>query len=113
MLFFMSFFTSHDYTYHNANLFFANPLLLIAVPLGIRYAASKNYDSRLRTEFTLRLLWLLAAVGIFVSMLIKLLPWFWQQNLTDQMLILPIALALSLEPVGLKRMIERVFWRWI
>jgi len=113
VLFFMSFFTSHDYTYHNANLLFANPLLLAAVPLGIRYAASKNYDTRLRSEFLLRLLWLLVSLGIFVSMLIKLLPPFWQQNLTDQMLILPIALTLSLEPAGLKRMIERIFWRWL
>jgi len=113
VLFFMSFFTSHDYTYHNANLLFANPLLLIAVPLGIRYAVSKNYDSRLRSEFLLRLLWLLVALGVFASMLIKLLPQFWQQNLTDQMLILPIALTLSLEPVGLKRMVERLFWRWL
>ncbi|MDR0495887.1 MAG: DUF4105 domain-containing protein [Treponema sp.] len=113
VLFFLSFFTNHDYTYHNANLLFANPLLLIAVPLGIRYAVSKNYDSRIRAEFILRLLWLLSALGVFISMLIKLLPWFWQQNLTDQMLMLPIALTLSLEPVGLKRMMERMFWRWL
>jgi hypothetical protein len=113
VLFFLSFFTNHDYTYHNANLLFANPLLLIAVPLGIRYAASKNYDSRLRAEFTLRLLWLLVTLGIFISMLIKLFPWFWQQNLPDQMLMLPIALLLALEPIGLKRMIERIFWRWL
>jgi len=113
VLFFMSGFTSHDYTYHNANLLFANPLLLIAFPLGLRYAASRNYDSRLRTEFMLRLLWLLVVLGIFVSMLMKLSPRFWQDNLTDQMLMLPIALVLSLEPVGLRRMIERIFWRWL
>jgi hypothetical protein len=113
ILFFMSFFTSHDYTYHNANLFFANPLLLAAFPLGIRYAVSKNYDSRLKTEFILRLIWLLVVLGIVVSMLIKLSPRFWQDNLTDQMLMLPIALVLSLEPAGLRRMIERIFWRWL
>jgi len=113
LLFFMSGFTSHDYTYHNANLFFANPLLLIAVPLGIRYAVSSNYDKRLRAEFMLRLLWLLVVLGIFVSMLIKVSPRFWQDNLTDQMLMLPIALVLSLEPAGLRRMIERTFWRWL
>ena len=113
MLFFMSTFTSHDYTYHNANLLFANPLLLAAVPLGIRYAVSRNYDSRLRAEFMLRLLWLLVVLGIFASMLIKLFPPFWQDNLTDQMLMLPIALVLSLEPVGLRRMVERIFWRWL
>jgi hypothetical protein len=113
VLFFMSGFTSHDYTYHNANLLFANPLLLIAFPLGLRYASSKNYDSRLRTEFILRLLWLLVVLGIFISMLMKLSPRFWQDNLTDQMLMLPIALVLSLEPAGLRRMIERIFWRWL
>jgi hypothetical protein len=109
----MSNFTDHDYTWHNTNILFCNPLLLVAVPLGIRYAVSRTYDSRLRAEFMLRILWLLVALGIFASMLIKLLPQFWQQNLTDQMLMLPIALVLSLEPVGLKRMIERIFWRWL
>jgi len=113
LLFFMSGFTSHDYTYHNANLFFANPILLIAFPLGIRYAITKNYDKRLRAEFMLRIIWLLVLIGIFISMLIKVSPRFWQDNLTDQMLMLPIALVLSLEPSGLRRMIERVFWRWI
>jgi hypothetical protein len=29
------------------------------------------------------------------------------------MLMLPIALLLALEPIGLKRMIERIFWRWL
>ncbi|MDR1857956.1 MAG: DUF4105 domain-containing protein [Treponema sp.] len=113
LLFFMSTFTGHDYTYHNANLLFCNPLLLAAVPLGIRYAASPTYDRRLRAEFTLRVLWLLVALGIFASMLVKLLPQFWQQNLTDQMLMLPIALLLALEPAGLRRMLRRVFWRWL
>jgi len=113
LLFFMSSFTAHDYTYHNANLLFCNPLLLAAIPLGIRYAASPTYDKRLRAEFALRLLWLLTALGIFLSMLIKLSPRFWQQNLTDQMLMLPIALVLALEPAGLRRMIRRVFWRWL
>jgi hypothetical protein len=113
ILFFMSFFTDHDYTYHNANLLFCNPLFLAAIPLGILYAKSKNYYRRLPVEFLLRLLWLLCALGILASMLIKLLPQFWQQNLVDQMLMLPIALVLSLEPAGLKRMLRRIFWRWL
>jgi hypothetical protein len=113
VLFFLSLFTDHDYTYHNANLLFCNPLFLAAIPLGICYAKSKNYYKRLPVEFALRLLWLLCALGIFASMLIKLLPQFWQQNLVDQTLMLPIALVLSLEPVGLKRMLRRLFWRWL
>jgi hypothetical protein len=113
VLFFLSLFTDHDYTYHNANLLFCNPLFLAAIPLGILYAKSKNYYRRLPVEFMIRLLWLLSALGIFISMLIKLLPQFWQQNLVDQMLMLPIALVISLEPVGLKRMLRRIFWRWL
>jgi hypothetical protein len=113
VLFFLSLFTDHDYTYHNANLLFCNPLMLAAIPLGIIYAKSKNYYRRLPAEFLLRLLWLLCALGIFASMLIKLLPQFWQQNLVDQMLMLPIALVLSLEPAGLKRMLRRILWRWM
>jgi hypothetical protein len=113
VLFFLSLFTDHDYTYHNANLLFCNPLFLAAIPLGICYAKSINYYRRLPVEFALRLLWLLCALGIFASMLIKLLPQFWQQNLVDQMLMLPVALVLSLEPAGLKRMMRRIFWRWL
>jgi hypothetical protein len=113
LLFFLSFFTDHDYAYHNANLLFCNPLFLALIPLGIMYAKSENYYRRLPAEFMLRLLWLLCALGIFASMLIKLLPQFWQQNLVDQMLMLPIALVISLEPAGLKRMMRRFFWRWL
>jgi hypothetical protein len=44
-------------------------------------------------------------------MLIKLLPEFYQRNLVDQMLLLPIVLVLTLEPWGIRRILERVFWR--
>jgi len=113
MLFFMSNFTEHDYTFDNANILFSGPLLLALIPLGIRYAAADNFHRRVWPEFWLRLLWLLVALGIFASMLIKLSPRFWQDNLTDQMLMLPIALVLSLEPFGLRRMLRRIFWRWL
>ena len=111
LLFFMSFFTSHDYTFHNANLLFCNPLLIAMIPLGIRYATAPSYDKRFRPECALRLLWLLVVLGIFASMLIKLLPQFWQDNLSAQLLILPIALTLAFEPVGLPRIIKRIFRR--
>ena len=113
VLFFLSIFTSHDYTYHNINLLFCNPLFLAAIPLGIKYASSPNYNKRLRPELLLRLLWLLTVIGVIISMLLKLTPWFWQDNLTDQMLMLPIALLLALEPKGLRRMLRRLLWRWI
>jgi hypothetical protein len=111
VLYFMSFFTNHDYTYHNANVLFGSPLLLAAVPLGIRYALSRNSERRFVPGALLRLLWLLTALGIFISMLIKLLPAFWQQNLTDQMLMLPIALVCALEPAGLREIRDRLLRR--
>jgi hypothetical protein len=113
LLFFMSTFTAHDYTYHNINLLFCNPFLLVAVPLGLRYASAPNYNKRLFAETALRVIWLLTVLGIFLSMLIQLNPRFRQDNLADQLLMLPVALTLSLEPAGLRRLIERLFWRWL
>jgi len=112
LLYFLSLFTNHDYTYHNMNMIFASPLLLAAVPLGIRYAFAPSYETRERSALLLRLLWILVLLGIVVSMLLKLLPWFWQANLVDEMLMLPIVLILALEPTGLKELIGRIFWRW-
>jgi hypothetical protein len=108
LLYFLSLFTNHDYTYNNANMLFATPLLLAAVPLGICYALTKDQDKRITYDVLLRLLWLLTVIGIFISMLIKLLPWFWQQNLTDQMLMLPIALTFALQPVGLREAYQKI-----
>jgi hypothetical protein len=112
LLFFMTNFTNHDYTFHNANILFVNPLRLAAVPLGLLYAKSTNEPERIIPEFLLKVLWLLSLLGIFLSMLIKLFPGFYQQNLVDQMLLLPIALILVLEPWGIRRILERIFWRW-
>jgi len=112
ILFFMRFFTSHDFTFNNDNLLFINPLLLASIPLGIKYAAAETYDKRIFIELALRLLWLLAVLGIIVSMIINLFPAHYQDNLPFQLLVLPIALALSLEPKGLKKMLHCFFWRW-
>ena len=109
LLYFMSLFTNHDYTYHNANMIFASPLLLAAVPLGICYALTKETDKQITYDFWLRLLWLVTVIGIFISMFIKLLPWFYQDNLTDQMLMLPIALVFTFQPAGLRSVIEKYF----
>jgi hypothetical protein len=107
LLYFMSIFTQHDYTYYNANMIFCTPLLLAAVPLGLCYALTKDQDRRIKYDMILRIIWLLSVIGIIVSMLIKLLPWFWQQNLADQMLMLPVALVFALQPVGLREACQR------
>jgi len=111
LLYFMILFTNHDYTYHNANVLFGTPLLLAAIPFGLSYALARDNGKRLTAGALLRLLWLLAALGVFASMLIKLLPQFRQQNLTDQMLMLPIALVFALQPVGLREQLSLIFRR--
>jgi len=113
VLFFLSFFTSHDYTYHNINLLFCNPLLLIAFPAGIKYASSDNYNKRLKHELTLRILWLIVLLGIIISMLLNLTPYFWQETLNNQLLMLPVVLMLAFEPAGLQRLLRRLLWRWM
>jgi len=108
LLYFMNIFTNHDYTYQNANMLFCSPLLLAGVPLGIGYAFTGK-DGRFFLYGALsRLLWLLTALGIFLSMAIKLLPAFYQQNLTDQMLMLPISLVFALQPVGLREVLSKL-----
>jgi peptidoglycan/LPS O-acetylase OafA/YrhL len=108
-LYFLNLFTNHDYTYQNTNMIFCTPLLLVTVPFGIIYAFTKNQKKRQVTGELLRLIWLLSVLGVFISMLIKLLPGFYQDNLTDQMLILPIALTFTLQPAGLKETIKKYF----
>jgi len=102
LLYFLNLFTNHDYTYQNTNMLFATPLLLAAFPLGICYALTKKQDKLVLYGALIRIIWLLTVIGIIISMLIKVLPQFYQQNLTDQMLMLPIALVFSFQPLRLK-----------
>jgi heme/copper-type cytochrome/quinol oxidase subunit 4 len=107
LLYFMRLFTNHDYTFQNCNMLFSAPLLLAAVPLSIFYAFTKKHEKQILYDAILRLIWLLSVLGIFISMLIKILPGFYQDNLTDQMLILPIALTFTLNPNGLKETLNK------
>jgi len=109
MLFFMNIFTNHDYTYQNFNMIFGTPLLLASVPFGIGYALTKKTNRLFLYDQLLRIIWLLSALGIIISMLIKLLPWFYQQNLTDQLLMLPLSLLFACQPVGLKDVLNKYF----
>jgi hypothetical protein len=104
VLFFMSFFTNHDYTYQNSNLLYVNPLLLAAVPLGF-ISLAKEARRRFVAEQLLKALWTYVFLGGILSMVIKLFPGFYQQNQVDQALILPFAFTLSFFP----RWIGRIF----
>ncbi|MDR0411201.1 MAG: DUF4105 domain-containing protein [Treponema sp.] len=107
VLFFMTFFTNHDYTYHNANVIFVNPLLLIAVPCGILYAFSKNEKKRFISESVLRCLWTYVFLGGVLTIVIKLFPGFYQQNQVTQALVLPSAFILSRQMETVKQFLNK------
>ena len=112
LLYFMSLFTDHDYTYQNFNMIYCTPLLLVCVPAGICYALTKNPKKQAANCELSRIIWLIALLGIFISMIIKLFPGFYQDNLTDQLLMLPIALVFAFHPAGLKETLLKYFPRF-
>jgi hypothetical protein len=112
LLFFMSFFTNHDYTYRNINLLFANPLLLAALPLGILWIRARDQDRRRTLDRALQILWTQAAVLCLLSQGLRVFPSFYQQNQVDAALFFPIALSLSFASLLTGEFFRRVFWRW-
>jgi len=111
LLYFMSLFTNHDYTFQNMNMIFCTPLLLAVIPLSICYAKGKNSRKKQVYGSVLTLLWQLTVLGIFISMVLKILPQFYQDNLTDQMLLLPIALVFSIPPADVRGVFGNFFRR--
>ena len=93
-LFFMSFFTNHDYTFHNSNILFVNPLFFAAIPLGLSFAFTGNEKKRFFAASLLRAFWTYVLLGGILTMVIKLSPAFYQQNQITQALVLPIALVM-------------------
>ncbi|MDR2136122.1 MAG: DUF4105 domain-containing protein [Treponema sp.] len=98
VLFFMTFFSDHDYTWHNINILFVNPLWFAALVWGIRFACVPGFEKRERTDSLLKWFWTGVFVLGFLTIPVKLLPFFYQQNQVTQALILPVAFALSRIP---------------
>ncbi|MBN1834693.1 MAG: hypothetical protein JW820_02520, partial [Spirochaetales bacterium] len=90
VLFFMSKFTDHWVTYSNENLFLANPLALLLVPLGIALAADGKRSWR-----WLPALWYFLATVAVVYLILKALPVFRQDNWLAVATILPVLLGFS------------------
>ncbi|MDR2796613.1 MAG: DUF4105 domain-containing protein [Spirochaetaceae bacterium] len=103
--FFMTFFTNHDYSWHNINVLFVNPLLLAAIPLGFNSAFSRKENKRILSEKILKVLWTYVFLGGVFTMLIKLLPFFYQQNQVTLALVLPWSFTLSFIPVWIGKML--------
>jgi hypothetical protein len=106
----MTFFSDHDYTWHNINILFVNPLWFAALVWGLRCAfprEGRGPGRRERAAFLLKWFWTAVFVLCFLTMPLKLLPVFYQQNQVTQALILPIAFVLSWFPVAIARAFPR------
>jgi cytochrome bd-type quinol oxidase subunit 2 len=102
VLVFGMFFMNNDYFQQNSNLLFLNPLLLFIVPLGI--LAALNKARRFNPERCLRIFWTCIFIICSITVLIRLLPFFFQQNLSVQGIVLPIAFVFSSIPENIKRL---------
>ncbi|MDR2343157.1 MAG: DUF4105 domain-containing protein [Spirochaetaceae bacterium] len=108
---FMAFFTNHDYSWHNINVIFLNPLLLAAVPLGLNSAFSRGETRRALSAKILKGLWTYVFLGGVFTMLIKLLPAFYQQNQVSLALVLPFAFTLSFIPAWMGKILVSLLTR--
>jgi hypothetical protein len=105
VLCFMSFFTNHDYSWHNINALFVNPLWFAAMVWCIRFACAPTFGKRLTPEFLLKCFWTGIFILCFLTIPIKLLPFFYQQNQVTQALLLPITFVLSWFPEWIQKKI--------
>ncbi len=82
--------TEHTVTYRNENLFLANPLTLLVLPLGIALIFGSA-----KARAGLRVIWLaLSALGV-LGLVLKVIPVFNQDNWRLIALILPISLGFA------------------
>jgi hypothetical protein len=95
VLFYAQFFMKNDYIQQNINLLFINPLPLAALPLGVLSAAGLG---RFKPDKYLRILWIVVGGAGLLSLILRLLPGFFQQNQSVLALLLPLTLILSLGP---------------
>jgi hypothetical protein len=101
LLFFMAFFTNHDYAFNNLNMLIANPLLLAALPLGITVLTADNYIKETIAIHIIKILWTAIFLSGAASTLLS--AFSYQQNATTLDLALPSSFVLSLFPRWLAR----------
>ncbi len=90
VLFLMWQFTEHTVTWRNENLLLANPLTLLALPLGLALAFRRRWAGHL-----LRSVWAFLAGTSVLAVLLKLLPMFDQDNWRLIALLLPVNLGMA------------------
>lgn len=96
LLFFLEFFTDHDYTYQNSNVIFANPLLLAAVPFGIMLCVCSSEKKRFIAATGLRILWAEVFLASLIALLIKFSPSYYQENNFVLAVFMPVSFVIAL-----------------
>jgi hypothetical protein len=94
MLFFMAFFTDHDYTFHNSNIFFVNPLFLAAIPLGLTLAFSKSEKRRFIAIRLSKIFWIYVLLGGLLTLVLVFFQGYYQQDHLTQALLMPVAFTM-------------------
>jgi hypothetical protein len=108
VLLFLTFFTNHDYTYRNSNVLFVNPLLLLAVPWGLRAAQGREReDRRFSADARLHALWTYVFCAGTAAELLNLLPKCSQQNQATLALLLPTAFISSFIPARVRAAFQK------
>ena len=97
-LFLISIFTDHVVTYYNENLFLANPLTILLIPLGIGFIRQGKFSNKWLPVLN----YVLAALCL-LSLLLKLIPVFDQDNWLIISLILPIMCSLAISWYFMKK----------
>jgi len=90
VLFLMSFFTDHIVTYHNENLLLANPFTFLMIPFGVVILVNNKFGLK-----WLPILWYFLCGLNIILLILKLFPFFDQQNWLSISLILPLNLAMA------------------
>jgi hypothetical protein len=98
LLFFMEFFSNHNYTYENINVLFANPLLLLALPFGLMYAFGKDEKQIVVRRHILQIIMSYVFLTGLIVIIIKVSPNYYQDNWAQLALVLPVAISLSKVP---------------
>jgi len=104
VLFFMSFFSDHDYTYNNINIIFINPLWFLAIPFGIRYGFTKIENKIQKSIALMRVLFSYVFLAAALALIVSFFPAHNQDNLTSIVLVMPISLVLTV-------IMSMLYWR--
>ena len=99
--------TNHTVTFRNENLFLANPLTLLALPLGLGVARGSQ-----KALVRLSRLWPLLVALALLGLCLKVLPRFDQDNLRLVVLLLPVLAGAAVSsviagPLSLQQLFRR------